>query len=96
MARHLQSQKPPPSVYHDDPNRDDAASISSALSLRDHAFLDNSDNEEPPSYTDEPGGRTASNGKELSPALGHDWGLLVDLESLKGGNPYRSFRIFRY
>jgi hypothetical protein len=43
-------QPPQPGVYRDDPDRDDAASTSSAVLMGDIDYPD----EELPSYTDEP------------------------------------------
>lgn len=42
--------KPPPGVYRDDPDRDDAASVSSAVLLEDVEYND----EDLPSYSDLP------------------------------------------
>ena len=75
----MQSRKPPPGVYRDDPDRDDAASTSSAVPLRDHTFLDAGDDEELPSYTDEPG--THSTGHNQALSLGYDGGPFGDLVS---------------
>ena len=46
-------QAPPPGIYRDEPDRDDAASQSSAMSLHSNIDFDESD-ETPPPYSDEP------------------------------------------
>ena len=57
MGRMKGNQKSLPGVYRDDPDRDDAASTSSAVALRDHAPFVEEDQEdgydEPPAYSDE-------------------------------------------
>ena len=51
MGRAKMTSKPPPGVYRDEPDRDDAASTSSAVSLRDHVEMED---EDLPPYTDNP------------------------------------------
>ncbi len=50
MGRGKDYQKPPAGVYRDEPDRDDAASTSSAVPLRDHVQLDD---DLPPAYSDD-------------------------------------------
>ena len=46
--------KPPPGVYQDEPDRDDAASMSSAISLRENIGLLDEDEPELPPYSENP------------------------------------------
>ena len=83
-SRTLGQQRPPPGVYRDDPNRDDAASQSSAMSL--HEGIDFHEPEEPlPPYTDEPdlnesAANTTETGESYNARL--DDGLKVDGQTI--------------
>ena len=58
-SRVFGQQRPHPGIYRDDPDRDDAASQSSAMSLHSNIDFDES-NETPPPYSDEPISITAA------------------------------------
>ena len=72
MGKANQASRPPPGVYRDDPDRDDAASTSSAVPLRSVDFHDEENNypdAELPAYEDVPSipsGPNANAGRDAS------------------------------
>lgn len=53
MGKTFAQSRHTPGVYQDDPDRDDAASMSSAISMRENIFDDEDLDQNPPPYTDD-------------------------------------------
>lgn len=74
-SRPLGQQRPPPGVYRDEPDRDDAASQSSAISLHEDILAESS-GEVPPPYSDGP------NTQEAVSTHAHGQLRALDLDSV--------------